>query len=272
MKTLTRLYRLENMWGGGLYREEPNQGYHICKVDTYDVELYSDGLRREIEYVTHGGEQRVHRTDVVDYSSGQDYEAEGQICSQINLPFKDAPIIHWGTQFELPELDMSSSMIQSITSRMPRFDSVFDPPSPQLTLDVTRPAEVVKFCLQSGDPFTLADVLELRQNGVADERLVRRAGNRPMPQVEGFPEDFRGKYWFAFESLQALSEWVDGIAPGECLQAGAAISVIDVKKVIKGRKQAIYRPCDIVKSFTIVNTGLYELAGKPKSKKHTTLF
>lgn len=86
---------------------------------------------------------------------------------------------------------------------------------------------------------------------------------RPMPARDGIVMEgkklHREKWLFAYESIEAMSNWLDGLKPQHILDVGAAIRVVTVKRCIKGGKQAIYRPIDVIRDVRVVHGGMHQL-------------
>lgn len=111
------------------------------------------------------------------------------------------------------------------------------------------------------EPLDMANMLSLNY-GLGD--LGRpNFWARPMPSRDGITLDpktlARQGYLFAYDSIKSMSDWLDGLEPRRILDVGAAIRIVNVRKCIKGGKQAIYRPQDVISDFRVVHGGLHQL-------------
>ena len=110
-------------------------------------------------------------------------------------------------------------------------------------------------------PVDMAEMLSLNYDIGALNRPNWWA--RPMPCNDGITINSQRLaqegYLFAYESLKAMSDWLDGLEPRHVLDVGAAIRVVNVRKCIKGGKQVIYRPKDVISDFRVVHGGLHQL-------------
>lgn len=259
MAKVQRLYRLENIYGAGLYQSDPRLGVRLDIDETYDIDLYRNGERREIEYRTLSGERHVHRTgrgvECMIYPDIGD-DAASKMPVQLNLflgvtvnPSRLLTNVIGGFDF-----DYNGDALL-FGSREWRQDYKKQPV--QLQLDVRREPVLLETKLTPCGNKSLAYILEKNIFQSDEYSFCDADVCRPAPKDDGI--EYTQEHFFAFRSLEKLSDWLEGATPKDCLASGAVIKVLDVKEAIHGDCQSVYRKRDVVKEFAIVAGDLWRV-------------
>lgn len=290
MAKIIRLYRLESIFGRGLYQSDERLGQKVEPEIVMDTDRWFCGARREVEFTTRGGRTKVKRNDC-----GPEYYASWYRALSNEVPEQlqfDLETVDWGTNvlLAMPCFGMD---LDGDTPRGMGTMGYFMPENggrnersmtaayanmrycigsavlaeerrvEQLKLEVTREPVAVRHKIHKGNPMTLINVLEKNLWDHSQDSMAYSTVERPMPSEDGLKmtwEDIANKYQFAFRSIEQLSNWMDGMPPEKCLDGGAVIKVLDVKAAKHGGRQSVYRPRDVVKEFTVVRKDLYDLA------------
>ena len=263
MAKVQRLYRLENIYGTGLYQSDPRLGVRLAIDETYDIDLYRKGERREIEYRTISGERHIHRTD----------------CGVERIVYPDLESVRNEIKAEPTQLKLylgtTTNPVKLLKNMIGGFDVDFTGETmlfgsrewrqehkrqripEQLQLDVNREPVLLKTKLTPNGNKSLAYILE-KNIFHSDEYSFCDADEcRPAPRDDGI--EYTQEHFFAFRSLEKLSDWLEGATPKDCLANGAVIKVLDVKEAIHGDCQSVYRKRDVVKEFAIVAGDLWRV-------------
>lgn len=285
MAKITRLFRIEALNGEGLYQRTEDLGYRLNVRETRDIDLYTRGQRLEIDYVTRGGETRKYKHSPICIDYDMDYLYPNPTQVQLRLDIDTGPVptdkSMWGTildrmaankymgEIDHPPVDLFGISMQAYR-REYRDMFLYE----QLALDVTQPVKVVGHEISRGMSFSVASLLELQNRGTTDGYFAGDPnGNRPGAGEDGIDTDgVFGEYLFAFRSIKGLNAWLDGLGADAVLRAGARIRVIDVKNARLGKCQAVFKESEIVKEFTVTNSGLLELYRAHKSKESESLY
>uniref|UniRef100_A0AB39CCD9 Uncharacterized protein n=1 Tax=Pseudomonas phage RVTF4 TaxID=3236931 RepID=A0AB39CCD9_9VIRU len=291
----TRLYRIESIYGDGLYCSNKQIGSRMGLEVIRDVDLYNCGRLKNIRYRTHGGEERCHNTMTGMIgrmpSLMSIYGELPETVKQLSLDLDTVPpsLMDPGPfanymrsvlnvdpifQAEFPHPEpievLGGGREERRMIRYPNGDEVYITPWEQLKLDIRHEDKIVSTKLYKQGNMTIADLIEMEHyKETCAYRFADADDNRPMPNRDGIEvpqHKISGDYLFAFSSLERMSEWLDGAFPKDILNVGAVIKIIDVREAHIGKCQAIYRPRDVMKSFTVCHTGQYNLRGKPKAR------
>lgn len=245
MAKTERLYRVESIFGGGLYRSDSRLGTRLGWREIRDIDLYSGGIRKVQEYRSLDGTHRTHLPHAPVIGS----LIFGDVPKQLGFDFPRVTEDKLSYNLSPLELNMARDYLLGLSGCI-----VSDTPPEQLALDVTREPVVVERHIHRNGRFTLAELIEYNvfNDADTDPMLADASPNRPMPDKDGIDVRITNDHLFAFRSLERMSAWLDQAQPKQILECGAVIRVIDVRAAVHGECQSIYRKRDVVKEFAIV--------------------
>lgn len=251
MKQLTRLYRIENLWGNGLYQSNPNLGERVSFTEITMSEKYYFGQKKIVDFTDRAGAKRTynhireinHFMENGDGSIPFNWNTRSKPV-QLGLAFADdVDITKYRAQFTLDDLNgrMKHQPIL-LTNQI----------TEQLLIECTVPDKVVDHVMERLGSLTLMEVILTHLTGKHNNRYADACSARPMPNDDGISK-VGGHDHFAFDSLEKMSSWFDGASPESLLACGAAIRVMDVRKVQRGGQQVTYKKRDVMKEFVILS-------------------
>lgn len=254
MAKTERLFRVESVFGGGLYTGDARLGIRLSWREIRDIDLYSGGVRKVQEYRALDGTRREHRP----FHPRLDYAMFCDLPEQLGFDFPREP----GSRSNHKTWVGNETMQYGFTNESNNSPyPVNGQPPEQLALDVTREPVVIERHIQRNGRFTLSELIEhnLFSDLDDDYGLADETNNRPMPGNDGINAKITSAHRFAFRSLERMSAWLDRATPKQILECGAVIRVIDVRAAIHGKCQSIYHKRDVVKEFAIVPGELWRV-------------